>query len=157
MLCFWWWNSLTTWYKGKTKEKELSYVWGVFPFKNTLRLFSEILSLVRVPRQLLVSGGSGFLVGWRSQSSGGLVAVGGGWRGCDVPLRGSGAVLTAFHQVRPLRKGRTPLLVRPTGKTNASYSMLQLGSYVVGIHWYRAACLLFGSFKIQRAMRLLKD
>lgn len=74
-----------------------------------------------VPRQLLavhwveaveVGRGSALLVGGGGERGGGLVAVGGGRRGGVVPLRGAGPVLAAARQVRPLREGGAPLLVR---------------------------------------------
>lgn len=53
------------------------------------------------------------LAGRWGERGGRLVAVGGGRGGSVVPLRGTGALLTAFQQIGPLWEGGTPLLVRP--------------------------------------------
>lgn len=63
-----------------------------------------------------VMGHLGLLVGRWGERGGRLVAVGGGWGGSVVPLRGTGPLLTAFQQIGPLWEGGTPLLVRPTTK-----------------------------------------
>lgn len=60
--------------------------------------------------------GSALLVGGRGERGGGLVAVGGGGGGGVVPLWGAGPVLAALRQIRPLRQGGAPLLVRAATK-----------------------------------------
>lgn len=66
-----------------------------------------------------VVGDSGLLVRRRGERGGRLVAVGGGRRRGDVPLRGLGPVLAAFHQIGPLWQRRTPLFIGTTKKTES--------------------------------------
>lgn len=63
-----------------------------------------------------VTGSLVFLMGWGSECGCRLVTVGGGRRAGVVPLRRWRPILAALHQVGPLRKRRTPILLRATVK-----------------------------------------
>ena len=63
--------------------------------------------------------GSGLLMRRWGERGGRLVAVGGGGRAGVVPLRGSGPILAALHQIGPLWEGGAPLLIR-AAKTKMS-------------------------------------
>lgn len=80
------------------------------PYVPRLLLAVHLVEAVEVRR------GSTLLVGGWGERGSRLVAVGGGGRGGVVPLRGAGPVLAALRQIRPLREGGAPLLVRAATK-----------------------------------------
>lgn len=83
----------------------------------------RLLQAVTLVEAVQVWRGSALLVWGRGERGGGLVAVGGGGRGGVVPLRRAGTVLTALRQIRPLREGGAPLLVRSATRQSVKHNV----------------------------------